>query len=121
MLIVNSKFKGKSQIKIDLKMKHAISLKDQTIGLMFEKKKNFNYCLVFHFKQESRHLNSIHMFFVFFSIYTIFLNAEKKVVDLKLLKPFYPLYVPKKDCKYLIEMPIKYKNKIKIGDKISWK
>jgi uncharacterized membrane protein (UPF0127 family) len=87
---------------------------------MFIRKKQFNYVLIFHFKQTSKSLNSIHMFFVFFPIMAVFLDSEKRVVDKKILKPFCPLYVPKKDCKYLIEMPTKYNNKIKLGDKISW-
>lgn len=117
MLIVKDK---QSTRKYSLKIKLARSLKEQTKGLMFEKAKNFNYGLVFYFKQNSRFLNSIHMFFVHFPICAVFLNSEKIVVDKKVLKPYCPLYVPKKDCKYLIELPKEFDKKIKINEKINW-
>jgi len=111
--------KGKI-IKIPLKLKPAHSHKEMGLGLMFKRKKNFDYGLVFYFRQSSRFLNSIHMFFVFFPIFAVFLNEKKEVVDTKILKPFYPFYAPKRKCKYLIEMPAKYKKEIKLKDKIKF-
>ncbi len=87
---------------------------------MFEKKSAFNYALIFEFPSVSRLRNSIHMFFVFFPILAVFLDANKKVVDIAILKPFCPNYVPKKECKYLIEMPVSFSKKIKIGDVLDW-
>jgi len=114
------KCEGHKKIAIKITVKHAQTINEQTKGLMFLKKKNFDFALIFHFKSSNRFFNSIHMFFVFFPIITIFLDDKKKVVDKKILTPFYPFYMSKKSCKYLIEMPIKFKNKIKIGDKLNW-
>jgi len=116
MLIIN----GKGKTKIDINIKTAITHSEQAKGLMFESKKRFNYALIFEFKTKNRFLNSIHMFFVFFPICAIFLDTKKKVVDKKILKPFCLIYVPKRNCKYLIEMPKEFEKKIKVGDKISW-
>jgi len=117
MLIIKDK---KNIKKYSLKINHAHSLKEQTKGLMFEKVQNFDYGLVFYFKQKSRFLNSIHMFFVHFPICAVFLNNEKIVVDKKVLNPYTPIYIPKKDCNYLIELPKEFDKKIKINKKINW-
>ena len=117
MLIVGC---GESKKKYSIEIRHARSLKEQTRGLMFEKPKNFNYGLVFYFGQNSRFLNSIHMFFVHFPICAVFLNNEKIVVDKKVLKPYCPLYIPKKNCNYLIELPKDYDKRIKLNDQLDW-
>ena len=48
---------------------------------------------------------SLHMFFVFFKIDVLFLDKNKKVVDLK--KNFLPftIYNPKKRAMFVIELP----------------
>ena len=61
------------------------------------------------------------MFFVFFPIDVLFLDEDKKVVEIK--KKFEPftLYNPKNKAKYVIELPqgaVKNTN-TKIGDKVS--
>lgn len=90
-------------------------------GLMFERKKNFNYALVFEFEGEQKMRASIHMMFVFFPIDAIYLNKGKKVVDIKLgLKPFTLNYTPKGKARYLIELPKGTANEIKLGDQLNW-
>ena len=90
-------------------------------GLMFEKRSRFDYALVFPFQFCSKSDASIHMFFVFFPIDVVFLDEKKKVVDIvKGLKPFVPLYVPKKASKYLIELPEGKAAGIKESDALEW-
>ena len=91
----------------------------QARGLMFTKAKNFNFCLVFPLQHRNRVLNSVHMLFVFYKILAVFLDANKKVVDFKVLKPF-TFYIPKRNCAYLLELPKEFEKKIKIGDEINW-
>jgi uncharacterized protein len=68
-------------------------------GLMFAKKPK---SLIFYLKNEQRLI--IHMFFVFFPIDLIFLNKNKKVIELKEnIKPFH-IYITKKKLWYLIEV-----------------
>ena len=86
------------------------------LGLMFSKQKN----LIFEFRKEMK--NPIHMLFVFYPIDLVFLNKNKRVIELKKsLKPF-EIYNTKKEAKYLLELKndtIKKEN-IKINDKISF-
>jgi uncharacterized membrane protein (UPF0127 family) len=117
MLIVT---RGTIKTKYHLKIKIAQSLGSQTKGLMFLPKSKFDFGLVFPFKQTNRYLNSIHMFFVHFQICAVFLDGTKKVVDKTVLKPYCPLYIPKKNCTYLIELPKEFDKKIKTNDKINW-
>ena len=79
-------------------------------GLMFSRKKN----LVFVFNKEKR--ISLHMLFVFFSIDVLFLDKNKRIVEIK--KNFRPFsfYTSKEKAKYVIEL-VEYNN-YKIGEKI---
>jgi len=64
-------------------------------GLMFEAPQNFDYALVFVLPRESVVNASIHMLFVFFPIDVVYLNKEKKVVDIvRNLQPFALGYAP---------------------------
>ena len=84
---------------------------------MFSKKPK---TLIFVFNKEK--IISLHMFFVFYPIDVLFLNKNKKVVQLKEnFKPF-KIIIPKKPAKYIIELPnntIK-KTNTKIGDILSF-
>jgi uncharacterized membrane protein (UPF0127 family) len=61
------------------------------------------------------------MLFVFYSINVLFLDSNKKVIDIKKrLRPF-TFYSPKKKAKYIIELPIETDiSFIKINDIISF-
>ncbi len=101
------------------KKKILTSIPAKAAGLMFRKKiTDTGYVFVFEKKQKI----DIHMFFVFFPIDVLFLDKDKKVIELtENLKPF-RLYFSKKESNYLIELPSgKIKNyKIKVGDKIGF-
>ena len=86
-------------------------------GLMFSKKPD--YGLVFAFQTEK--IRSLHMFFVFFPIDAVYLDENKKVVDIKRnLRPFSLNYTPKAPSKYLIEIPTHLASAIGIGDQLFW-
>ncbi len=88
-------------------------------GLMFSKKPD--YALIFELEKESRIGGSIHMLFVFFSIDVIYLNSEKKVVDIKLnLRPGALNYTPKKPSKYFIEFLAGTVQGISLNDELEW-
>ncbi len=87
------------------------------LGLMFSRKPK---TLIFVFNKEK--IISLHMFFVFFPIDVLFLNKNKRVVQLKEnFKPF-RIIIPTKPAKYIIELPnntIK-KTNTKVGDILSF-
>ena len=78
------------------------SIISKAIGLMFSKK-IIDDCLIFIFDKEMR--VDLHMFFVFYPIDVLFLDNNKKVIEIKEnFKPF-TLYSPKNKSKYVIEIP----------------
>ena len=89
----------------------------KALGLMFSRKSK---TLLFIFNKEK--IVSLHMFFVLFPIDVIYLNKNKKVVQLKEnFKPF-RILIAKKPAKYIIELPNKTikKTRTKLGDIISF-
>jgi len=92
------------------------SILSKTKGLMFSAKPK---PLVFTFSKEERW--SLHMLFVFFPIDVLWLNKDKKVVDIRQkFRPFSLLAKPQKKARYIIELPAgAIKNsRTEIGDKI---
>ena len=88
----------------------------KAIGLMLSKPKP----LVFVFPDEK--IVPLHMFFVFYPIDVLFLNKEKKVVEMKEnFRPF-TFYTPNKKARYIIELPKKTirKSKTEVGDLIGF-
>ena len=74
----------------------------KAIGLMFSKKiRNIGY--IFIFKKPMK--IDLHMFFVFYPIDVIFLDKEKKVIEIKRnFRPF-TFYYSKSRVSYVIELP----------------
>lgn len=84
----------------------------KALGLMFSRKKT----LIFIFSKEKT--ISLQMFFVFFPIDVLFLDKNKKVVEIKKnFKPF-TFYTSRKKAKYIIEVP--ERTTARIGDIIRW-
>ncbi len=107
--------------KIIERVKYAEGFFGRFKGLMFERKSRFDYALVFEVPQSGIANISIHSFFVFFKFDAVFLDKEKKVVDLAIsLKPFVSFFAPKKPSKYLIELPEEKAREIKIGHYLDW-
>ncbi len=99
------------------KAKLCYTLYSRFRGLMFSKKLKDKEGIVIDVGAESRELSSIHMLFVFFSIDVLWLDSEKRVVDLKRsLKPFFPFIAPKKKARYVIELPSYSTLAVKEGD-----
>lgn len=83
----------------------------KAIGLMFSKKSDKS--LIFTFKKEK--IMPLHMLFVFYPIDVLFLDKEKKVVEMKEnFRPF-SYYTPKNKAKYVIELPEGSVKKCKIS------
>ncbi len=108
--------------KIIEKTRNAKTFFQKFVGLMFENEKKFDYGLIFFLESESKINATIHMLFVFFPIDVVYLNKNKKVVDIvKNLKPFALSFTPKKASKYFVELPAGKAKNISIGDKLEWK
>lgn len=85
-----------------MKVEWARSPWQKFMGLMF--RKEIGKPLVLELAKESRFGASIHMCFMRISIDAVFLDKDKKVVDIVTLKPWVFNYTPKKAAKYVVEM-----------------
>ncbi len=83
------------------------------LGLMFSKQR----ILVFEFSKER--YRSLHTLFVFFPIDVLFLDENKRIIEIKKnLKPF-SFYTSKNKAKYVIEIPTgRIQDNIDIGNKV---
>src|SRR3989338_2820298 len=72
----------------------------KAFGLMFSTKAR---ALIFEFSKEK--IFQLHMFFVFYPIDVLFMDKNKKVVEIKQdFRPF-TFYTPKSKAQYIIELP----------------
>ncbi|MBI2661214.1 DUF192 domain-containing protein [Candidatus Woesearchaeota archaeon] len=88
-------------IVISKNVRFCNSILSKAIGLMFSRKSGKS--LIFPFKKER--IIPLHMLFVFYPIDVLFLNKNKKIVEMKEnFRPF-AFYTPKCKASYIIEMP----------------
>lgn len=85
-------------------------------GLQFASPLEDTEGLLFVYGSESVTNTSIHMFFVFFEIGVVWLDAGGVVVDAKLAKPWRPLYAPQAPAQYFIEANPSVLDRVTIGD-----
>jgi uncharacterized protein len=72
--------------------------------------------LLFVTGSENRANTTIHMFFMFFSIGVVWLDASGKVVDKCFAKPWRPAYAPRSPAQYFVEAHPTILDKVQIGD-----
>jgi uncharacterized membrane protein (UPF0127 family) len=60
------------------------------------------------------------MLFVFFPIAVFWLDAERRVVDKTIAKPFRPYYAPKQAAQYFIECSPELLGRVEVGDQIEF-
>ena len=85
-------------------------------GLMFRGSISTDEGLIFVHKSPSIVNTTIHMFFMFFPISVVWLDAELQVVDAKFAKPWRPAYAPAKPAVYYIEAHPNFLDRVKVGD-----
>ena len=108
-------------LAISQKVRIAKGFFSQLRGLMFLRKKNFDYALVFPLMAQSILGASIHCLFVFFPIDVIFLDESKKVVDVQRSVPPFALYrQPARPAKYFIEVAAGKAGQTEVGDRLEW-
>ncbi|MGB7340490.1 MAG: DUF192 domain-containing protein [Phototrophicaceae bacterium] len=89
-------------------------------GLQFASELDEDNGLLFVYGSESIANTSIHMFFVFFDIAVVWLDASGQVVDKKLAKPWRPMYAPAKPAQYFIEAHPALLERVAVGDILSF-
>jgi uncharacterized protein len=93
------------------------SIISKAIGLMFHKKiTDTGYIFVFDVPRRI----DLHMFFVFFQIDLLFLDKEKKVIEIKERFIPFSIYYSKEKAWYVIELAQGCAKDTKIGDIIEF-
>jgi uncharacterized membrane protein (UPF0127 family) len=85
-------------------------------GLQFVRHLPADQGLLFVTGRESKATSTIHMFFMFFSIAVVWMDASGKVVDKRLAKPWRPAYAPKLPAQYYVEANVHVLERVQIGD-----
>ncbi|MFW6082835.1 MAG: DUF192 domain-containing protein [Chloroflexota bacterium] len=87
-------------------------------GLTFRRSLGSDGGLLLIGGRESRVDAAIHMFFVFFPIAVVWLDAEGWVVDAKIAQPFQPLCVPAARAKDILEGPPDLIGRVRVGQRL---
>jgi len=115
-VVLLNKSKGTNFGQLDF----ADSFMSRFMGLMFRKDPEKGLILKLP-SSRSRRGSAIHMFFMRFPLDIIFLDFDKKVVDMVSIKPW-NTYTPKSPAKYVIELKEGSINnyKLEIGDEMDF-
>jgi uncharacterized membrane protein (UPF0127 family) len=70
--------------------------------------------------RESKLDASIHMMFVFTDLAVIWINANRKVVDVCLAKKWHPAYMPAEPAQYVLEMAPERLADFSVGDQLAF-
>jgi len=87
----------------------------KALGLMFTVR--HDYALIFPFKEDA--VVDLHMFFVFFPIDVLYLDASKVIVEKATLFPF-TFYFPKNKARYVIELPRGVGDALPVGERLDF-
>jgi uncharacterized membrane protein (UPF0127 family) len=86
------------------------------MGLMFRRRLEPGEGLLLVEPRASRSATAIHMLFMAFSIATVWLDDEFRVVDKALARPWRLAYVPAKPARYTLEAAPVLLDRVDIGD-----
>lgn len=87
-------------------------------GLTFRRRLDDDEGLLLIGHRESRVDAAIHMFFVFFPIAVVWLDAAGWVVDAEVARPFRPLYIPSAPAKDVLEGPAGLLGRVRVGHQL---
>lgn len=89
---------------------------NKCLGLMFHNLKENEVAVLKNYKQEI-----LHTFFVFYPIDIVFLDKNKKVINIKRkIKPFTTKIIPNKKAMHVLEFKSGSTKDIKIGQRITF-
>lgn len=100
------------------RVRHCSSFLCRLRGLTFRRRLKDDEGLLLVGRRESRADTAIHMFFVFFSIAAVWLDRDGRVVDVRLARPFRPLYIPRAPARDVLEGPPALLERVQIGERL---
>jgi uncharacterized membrane protein (UPF0127 family) len=89
-------------------------------GLMFRRTLADGQVYLFVEGRESVAQAAIHMLFVFFPIAVVWLDRDRRVVDMALARPFRPYYAPKQPAQYYVEGHPSLLDRVHAGDRLAF-
>ncbi len=89
-------------------------------GLTFRRRLPSDEGILLVGQRTGRWETSIHMFFVFFPIAVLWLDAEGRVVDKRLARPFRPIYLPRTPARDVLEASPDVLDRVAQGDRIQF-
>ena len=90
------------------------------VGLQFRRSLAPDEGLVLVWPRESVVQTSIHMFFVFFPIAAIWVNAAGEVTSAQLARPWRPYYASPGPARYVIETDPSVLDRVRVGDRVTF-
>lgn len=95
----------------------------KTAGVMFRRHLPQGFAMVFDMGREMRLDLTIHMVFVLVPIDVLFLDRERRIVDIRRrLRPWIGLACPRRHARYAIEMPAGTadEHRLQEGEVLAW-
>jgi len=103
-----------------IRARYCDSFACRLIGLMFAKPLPIQVGLLLVQPRENRVDAAIHMLGVRMDLAVVWIDNNKKVVDLVLAKRWRPLYVPSRPARYKLEMNADHLSDFEIGDQLKF-
>ncbi len=104
--------------RLPLRVRRCWSFLCRLRGLTFRRRLAADEALLLVGERQDRLDTAIHMFFVFFPIAVVWLDREGRVVDVRLARPFRPLYVPRAPARDVLEGPPALLEGVAVGDRL---
>ncbi len=87
-------------------------------GLMFRSRIEPGEAILLVEGRDSRAAVTIHMFFVPFTIATVWIDSGGHVVDKVAARPWRPYYAPRAPARYILETHAEFLDRVSIGDEL---
>jgi uncharacterized membrane protein (UPF0127 family) len=94
------------------------SFMSRLLGLMFHSSIRPGEAILLVEGRDSRAAVTIHMFFVPFTIATVWIDSGGKVVDKVAARPWRPYYAPRGPARYILETHPEFLEQVSIGDEL---
>ena len=101
-----------------LRVRHCASFVCRLRGLTFRRQLAANDGLLLVQKRENRADAAIHMLFVWIDLAVVWVNADHKIVDVRLARRWRPFYIPQKPARYVLETAAKRLPEFQVGDRL---
>ena len=88
-------------------------------GLTFRRKLYPDRGLLLYQTRETRLDAAIHMLFVWMDLAVIWINSSNEVVDVKLVRSWRPMYMPRRPAVYVLELNATRLKDFSVGDRIA--